>query len=166
MLVAIIAFANRRAPQGKHVDATKAEHSPTIAASGSILGVQIGSSIEAAHEKLDRLCESAPSNQKGEADEGEGGERAYWKFSGTEFTWLIAWANREGKIFQMSATLRADQRKPFEEVGDPKTATANLENVISWNVARPNEGSFRVVAKGPARKAGTIQILLLQENRR
>jgi hypothetical protein len=135
---------------------------PLIEASGTILGVGIGTSMEQAHEKLDplRIETSGPRESAREKGDREEGDREVWRLKETEYQWIVVWAKEE-KILQLSASLRPDQFKPFDQIGDLKRAATNTESIAMWNVMRPIGGNFRLVAKGPARRASTIYMLSL-----
>lgn len=123
------------------------------------MGIGIGSPIEGAREKLNPLREGeehAPDSDK------EEGKRVYWKLKETEYSWIIAWADEEGKITRMRAMLRPDKPKPFREIGDLATATLNQPNRVVWNLTTAGGWPFRVVAQGPEQHATTIYMVSLR----
>lgn len=131
----------------------------TIAASGKIMGIGVGSEMETAREKFDPLRggeEHAPDSDK------EEGERAYWKLKETEYGWIIAWADEAGKITRMRAMLRPDKLKPFQDIGNLATATVNQPNTVAWNLTAADGSPFRVVAQGPDQRATTIYMFSLR----
>ena len=71
----------------------------------------------------------------------------------------MAWFNKEGRIVQLSASVRPEKAKPFEEIGDLSKAAINLENAAKWNVQRPDNLSYRLVARGPKHKADNIYMI-------
>ena len=134
--------------------------SSTIAASGNVLGVGIGTTLEEAHNKLDVLRDPASTGlQDKEGDEGDEGEKAYWRLVGTEYSWIMLWSNKEGRVVQVSAAIRPEKPKPFTEIGDLSKAAINDENAAKWNVQRPDNLSYRLIARGPNRRATNIYMI-------
>ena len=58
------------------------------------------------------------------------------------------------------ALLQEGQEIPFERLGDPARAVASKDNEVAWNVERA-EGDYRLVAKGPNRRARVVYLLAL-----
>jgi hypothetical protein len=91
---------------------------PPVAAEGrpaQILGLTIGDPVDEARKRLDPLREPVDYTP----DEKEKtGRRIYWKLRETEFDWVIAWGNAEGRITRIRAVYRPSQTKPFREIGD------------------------------------------------
>jgi hypothetical protein len=132
----------------------------TIEGSDRILRVGIGSTLEQAHRELDPLRDPASHGfQDKEASEGDGGEKTYWRLIGTEYRWIMVWSNKEGRVVQLSASIRPERSKPFAEIGDLSKATTNLESAAKWNVQRPNNLSYRLIARGPHRHADNIYMI-------
>jgi hypothetical protein len=137
-----------------------ARKASSIESINTILGVGIGSSLEEAHQRLDPLRDPASAQfREKEAKEGEGGEKAYWRLVGTEYSWIMAWANKDGQVVQLSASVRPERPKPFAEVGDLAKASTNLENAATWNVQRPGGLSYNLVARGPHHQANNIYMI-------
>jgi hypothetical protein len=137
--------------------AAPAPQEPTIVESGSILGVTIGMPLREARERLNPLREpvAGPIDVKEKMN-----QRVYWKLVGTDYDWLMAWANREGKITRIRAVLREDKRKPFEQIGDLAKAINSGANVAVWDVFR-DAASFRLTAVGAEQRAVRISMLAL-----
>lgn len=131
----------------------------TIEASGEIFGLAIGSSMEAAREKLDAL--RVPSVYTPDAKE-KSGQRIYWKLKETEFDWIMAWANPDGKISRMRAVYRPGMEKPFQEIGDLRAAASVTANSVKWNLRRPRGGYYRLIAQGPEQQAKTVYMFSLE----
>ena len=127
---------------------------PTIESSGEILGVRIGMTMKEAREKLNPLRDPAAPRDERE----KYGTRAYWKLLETEYDWIMAWANREGKITRLRAVFRPDQLKPFSEIGDLSRAVTNAPHAAAWNAARDHI-TFRITAFGKDGHAVRISIL-------
>ena len=97
-----------------------------------------------------------------EEAERERGERTIWRLAETEYQWIVVWADKEGKIVKISASVRPEKKKPFAEIGDLARAKMHNDSEALWIVQRPNGSSYRLVAKGPAEHAVTIYMYSLQ----
>ena len=158
---------------GKKKPAAKAKAlaspSPTpapelIEVSGRILGVTLFASLEEAREKMERYkIEDAPGGNDGEnQEEKEAGERMIWRLAETEYQWIVAWANKEGKVVKISASLRPEKKKPFREIGDLARAKAHTDAMALW-ITQHGDGTFyRLIAKGPAEEATSIYMYSLK----
>jgi hypothetical protein len=154
---AIMFVLTRRAPdESKKAERTEAA-AVTIASSGEILGLRIGGTLEQARSKLN-ASQISFTERRGK-ERGEDGEQTYWNLAATEYSWIMAWTNKEGRIVQLSASVRPEKLKPFEQVGDLTKASGNLQDVAIWNVVKPDKLSYRLVAKGPNGRANTIYII-------
>jgi hypothetical protein len=140
--------------------------SPTpqlIEVTGSILGVSLFSSLEDAREKMERFkLEQEPAKETGEKEEREAGERVIWRLAETEYLWIVAWANKEGKVVKISASVRPEKQKPFREIGDLSRAKTHNDSMALWVVQHANGTYYRVVAKGPAEKASSVYLYSLK----
>ena len=133
---------------------------PLIQSSGKILGVGIGTPMKEARERLNPLREKTD----GPLDVKEKmGTRVYWKLVETEYDWVIAWANRDGKIIRLRAVFRPDKLKPFAEIGDLATSVKSGPNMAVWDVVRET-GSFRLTAAGEEGRAARISLLAFDPN--
>jgi len=132
-----------------------------IEETASILGVKLFGSIEEAREKLAHLKiekDALPAV----AEKGKrGGSRIVWRLAETEYLWIVAWADKEGKVEKISASVRPEKKKPFKEIGDLSRAKVHTESVAMWVVQRPDGLNYRVVAKGPEEQALTIYMYSL-----
>ena len=155
-LVSAAAAAPAEEPARPSAPATDAE--PPITVSGSILGITIGMPMREARERLLPLREPIP----GPLDEKEkAGQRTYWKLVGTEYDWVMAWANRDRKITKIRAVLRPEKLKPFEEIGDLTKALSSNPSAAVWDVMRQEGASFRLTALGAEGRAVRISMLAL-----
>ena len=91
-----------------------------------------------------------------------GGSRIAWRFAETEYLWIVAWADSEGKIERISGSVRPEKKKPFKEIGDLSRAKVHNESMAMWIVERSDGSSYRLVAKGPAEQAVTIYMYSLK----
>ena len=130
----------------------------TIQATGRILDVGIGTQISEARQKLDPL--RAPGEHEPDRKE-KAGTRIYWKLNGTEYDWIIVWANSAGQITRIRANPRPDQPKPFVEVGDLSRAARVQPHQVMWNVERPDGMSYRLIAQGQDKQARSVYMFAL-----
>ncbi len=127
---------------------------PTVEQSGEILGLRIGMTMKEAREKMNPLRD--PEALRDEREKL--GTRIYWKLLETEYDWVMAWANRDGKITRLRAVFRPDKPKPFSEIGDLSRAVTNAPHAAAWNATRDNI-HFRITAFGTESRAVRISIL-------
>lgn len=135
-----------------------------IEVTGSILGAKIFESLTEAREKLDPLrLDKNRATEEAEKGEREGGQRVFWRLAATEYQWIVAWADKEGKIIKISASLRPEKKKAFREIGNLARAKVHTDSTAMWIVERPDGSSFRLVAKGPGEQATSIYMYSLQQ---
>ena len=125
----------------------------------SILGLELGSTLEQAHAKLDKLSDPAHPPK----EEEEGPERKIlWQLARTDYSAVFVKSDEKGRITYINAFLRPGKDIPFEKIGDTKKAPLQDVNTIAWDVQRPKRPLFRVVAKGADRKANNIAIFVVK----
>ena len=153
-LVAVFAFGTASLVASK-----KPNPPATIEASGSVLGIGIGTQIDEARAKLEPLRKTfeTPPDAKEQAN-----KRIYWKLKETEYEWLIAWANSQGQITRLRARLREGSEKPFSEIGDLARATINTPDQAMWNVTGGKRPAFRLIAQGKDHRAITFYMFALE----
>lgn len=137
---------------------------PLIEVTGSILGVALFASLEEAREKMEafKLEEGSTAAESSEKEEREAGERMVWRLAETDYLWIVAWADKAGKVMKISASVRPEKTKPFREIGDLTRAKAHDDSMAMW-VARHRDGTyFRLVAKGPGEQASSIYLYSLK----
>ena len=129
----------------------------------SILNISLGSSLEHAHEVLDKLCDKAhrPKEEK-EDEEGEGEHKVLWQLAKSPYSFVYVKADEKEKITYLSAFLRKGKETPFDKIGETKKAPVQDANTIAWDVVRPGRPAFRVVAAGADRKANNIMIFVVK----
>lgn len=136
----------------------------------SILGVGIGSSLEQAHAKLDRLrtrkahstheeSEQEEAREKQE-QEREGGRKEAWALRTTDYATVALKVDREERVVWITGFVRPGQDIPFAKLGNLSSATVVTNTRAIWNVATPG-GGYRVIAKGQNGKARVVSILSL-----
>jgi hypothetical protein len=159
--IASDAFAGDKAKEAGSSKA--ATPPPLIEVTAGILGVKLFAPLEEARENFSRyklVNDAAP--EAAEKRERERGERIVWRFAETEYQWIVAWSDKEGKVVKISASLRPEKTKPFKEIGDLSRAKAHNDSMAMWSVQRPDGASFRLVAKGPGEHALSIYLYSLQ----
>lgn len=129
----------------------------------SILGLKLGSTLEQAHEKLDKLCDSAhrPKEEKEEESE-EGEQKVLWELARTDYSFVFIKANEKGKITYLSGFLRPGKEIPFARIGEPDKAPVRTPTTIAWDVLRQNQPHFRVVATGKDARASSVMIFVVK----
>ena len=159
-LLAAAAIAKAGATEPAQPSEPSPSPEPPITVSGEILGITIGMPMREARERLLPLREKVP----GPLDEKEkAGQRTYWKLVGTDYDWVMAWANRDRKITKIRAVLRPDKIKPFEAIGDLSRAISSNPTTAVWDVMRET-GSFRLTALGAEGRAVRISMLAFDPN--
>jgi hypothetical protein len=134
-----------------------------IEITASILDVKLFAPLEEAREKLSRYkLENDAGPEAAEKEEREGGERIVWRLAETEYQWIVAWADKEGKVVKISASLRPEKKKPFKEIGDLGRAKVHNDSMAMWSVPRPDGAGFRLVAKGSGEHALSIYMYSLK----
>lgn len=130
----------------------------TVESSGLILGIGIGMQMSEARATLDPLRQATDHEPDGKE---QAGTRIYWKLDGTEYDWIMAWANKAGQITRVRANPRPDKPKPFAEVGDLSRAAAVQPQQAMWNVERAGGLSYRLIAQGDDRLAKSVYMFAL-----
>lgn len=158
VLVAVVAVTFSLRSHKSHGEGAATGTAPvsSIQATGEILGVAIGSSLDDARRRLDPLREPGSTELRGK---GEEARKAYWKLAGTEYKWIMAWTDEEERVVQLSVAPRAENGKPFAEIGDLPKAATDQENVAVWDVQREDRPPYRLIAKGPDRHARSIYMV-------
>ncbi len=139
----------------------------------SILGVGIGSSLDQAHAKLDRLRKRGEHSAHEESEqeeareaqeqEREGGRKEAWALRATRATnyaTVALQADREGRVVWITGFVRSGKEIPFASLGSLSAATVATDKKAVWNVATPS-GGYRVIAKGQNGRARVVSILSL-----
>jgi len=159
-MVTTTAFA---APKKKKSSTPKPTATPgLITETGSILAVKLFGSIEEAREKLAHLKIDKDATPAVAEKSKRGGSRIVWRLAETDYLWIVAWADKDGKVERISASVRPEKKKPFKEIGDLSRAEGHNESMALWNVQRPDGSSYRLVAKGPNQQAVTIYMYSLK----
>jgi len=124
----------------------------------SILGLDLESTLEQAHAKLDKL--SDPKHPPKEEKEGSE-SKVLWQMADTDYSAIFVKADDE-KITYINAIVRPGKEIPFDKIGEAKKAPAQDANTIAWDVLRPNRPLFRLVANGANRKASSLTLFIVK----
>lgn len=158
--VATTAFA---APKKKRSSTPTPTATPgLIEETASILDVKLFGSIEEAQEKMAHLKIDKDATPAVPEKWKRGGSRIAWRLAETDYLWVVAWADKDGKVERISASVRPEKKKPFKEIGDLSRAQGHNESKALWNVQRPDGLSYRLVVKGPNEQAVTIYMYSLK----
>ena len=131
----------------------------------SILGLELGSTIQQAHAKLDNLSDPAhpPKEEEEGAEKGEGPQhKVLWQLAETDYSFVFVKTNEKERISYIKAFLRPGKEIAFEKIGEVKKAPVQNDSAIAWDVLRPDHPHIRVVAEGAGRKANTVIIFIVQ----
>ena len=129
-----------------------------------ILGVKVGSSLDAAHAILDSLCDSAhrPKEEAGEAKRGEHEHKVFWQLAKSDFSSLLVKTDDRERITYILGSLRPGKEIPFDKIGELEKAPLLSDKVVAWDVVKPDNLLLRVVAQGVERKAGSITVFIVK----
>jgi hypothetical protein len=134
----------------------------------SILGVGIGTTLDDAHEKLDRLrtrkargARDASEDEREEQEqEREGGRKEAWALKATDYITIALKVDRGGRVVWITGFVRPGKEIPFANLGNLTSANAVTDSRAIWNVTTPS-GGYRVIAKGQKGKAYVISLISL-----
>jgi len=112
--------------------------------------IELGSTVDSAHLKLDQLCAVPAKEESEEAgkEAGDGERRVLWQFAETDYKALFIKADSEERITSITALLRPGREQPFDKIGDLNKAPIISESEVAWDVIRPDHPLFRVVGRG------------------
>jgi hypothetical protein len=129
-----------------------------------ILGVEVDSSLDAAHAILDSLCDPAhrPKEETGEAERGEHEHKVFWQLAKTDFSSLLVKTDDKERITYILGSLRPGKEIPFDKIGELDKAPLLSDKVVAWDVVKPDNSLLRVVARGAERKASSITVFIVK----
>ena len=133
----------------------------------SILGIGLGDELDAAHQKLDKLTDPAqPPKEEGgdageEGQEREEGHKVLWQLASTDYRAIFIIADDKERITAVTGFLRPDKALPFDKIGELAKAPILSQTSVAWDVVRPGQPHFRVVAHGDRRQATQISIFVV-----
>ena len=131
----------------------------------AILGIELDSTLESAHSKLDSLGQPSArlldgADEAGERNEGE--HKISWQLAKTDYASVFVKADEKKRITYIAGYLRPGKEMPFDKIGQLEKAPVLSDHVVAWDVVRPNRPLIRVVARGSERKANSITIFIVK----
>ena len=133
-----------------------------------ILGIELDSTLESAHSKLDSLGKPSATSLDG-ADEVAGRteeeRKVSWQLAKTDYGSVFVKADAKERITYIAASLRPGKEIPFDKIGQLEKAPVLTDRVVAWDVVRPNRPLIRVVARGSERKANSITMFIVKRPR-
>lgn len=129
-----------------------------------ILGVGVDSSLESAHTTFDPLSDPAhrPTEKANEAESDEREKKVLWQLAGTDFGSVYVTADDKERITRIEGFLRPGKEIPFGKLGQVEKAPIQTNEMVVWDVVRPNRALIRVIARGSDRKATTVTVFLVK----
>jgi hypothetical protein len=130
-----------------------------------VFGLELGMTVERAHHLLDRLSapehppkeEGAPEQGDAERErEHEDEHKVLWQLAGTDYSAVFIKADPHDVITYIQAIARPGKEIPFAKIGELKKAPVQNASTIAWDVIRPKQPLFRVLARGSDSRANTI----------
>lgn len=134
----------------------------------AILGIELDSTLEGAHNKLDSLGQpTARAVHEGDdvAKQSEGERKVSWQLAKTDYGSVFVKADEKGRITYIAAYLRPGKEMPFDKIGELQKAPVLTDRIVAWDVVRPNRPLIRVVARGSERKANSITMFIVKRPR-
>jgi hypothetical protein len=134
----------------------------------AILGIELDSTLESAHSKLDSLGHAmARAIDEGSevAKSSEGEHKVSWQLAKTDYASLFVKADEKERITYIAAFLRRRKEIPFDKIGQLEKAPVLTDRVVAWDVLRPDRSLIRVVARGGERKANSITMFIVKRPR-
>jgi len=134
----------------------------------AILGIELDSTLESAHSKLDSLGSSSArpveeAEKVGARNEGE--HKISWQLAKTDYASVFVKADDKKRITYIAGYLRPGKEMPFDKIGQIEKAPVLSDRMVAWDVVRPNRPLIRVVARGSERKANSITMFVVKRPR-
>jgi hypothetical protein len=132
----------------------------------AIFGIELDSTLESAHSKLDSLGQFTARPEVSEAaKESEDKHKVSWQLAKTDYGSVFVKADEKERITYIAAYLRPGKEVPFDKIGQLEKAPVLTDRVVAWDVVRPNRPLIRVVARGSERKANSITMFIVKRPR-
>jgi hypothetical protein len=134
----------------------------------AILGIELDSTLESAHNKLDSLGQPTAGHADGSneaAKRSEGERKVLWQLAKTDYGSVFVKADEKKRVTYIAAYLRPGKEMPFDEIGQLEKAPVLTDHIVAWDVVRPNRPLIRVVARGSERKANSITMFIVKRPR-
>jgi hypothetical protein len=134
----------------------------------AILGIELDSTVDSAHSKLDSLGSSSAgfvegADNAGERNEGE--HKTSWQLAKTDYASVFVKADEKKRITYIAGYLRPGKEMPFDKIGQIEKAPVLSDRMVAWDIVRPNRPLIRVVARGSERKANSITMFVVKRPR-
>lgn len=150
--------ANRGASLKERLAAAKSARVLT-----GILDVELESTLEEAHRKLDNLTDPARPWQKQKGHRQS--LKVIWPLKETDFSSVYVKTDAKGRIEYITGFLREGQEMAFDKIGETKKAPILTESAVLWDVIRPKRKPMRVRATGTNYKASVITLFVVPSRR-
>jgi hypothetical protein len=134
----------------------------------AILGIELDSTLESAHSKLDSLGQPSARPLDG-AEEAAGRtedeHKVSWQLAKTDYGSVFVKADEKERITYIAAYLRPGKEMPFDKIGQLEKAPVLTDRFVAWDVVKSNRPLIRVVARGSERKANSITMFIVKRPR-
>lgn len=139
----------------------------TVKVEMNILGLELDSTLEEAHERLDSLGDpSKPAVEAArEAEHEEDERKVLWELTKSDFKSVLVKTDEKERIVYIAGFLRPGKEVPFDKIGEIAKAPILNDGSVAWDVVRPNQPLIRVVARGEKRRASSITIFVVKRPR-
>ena len=140
----------------------------SVKVQSAILGIELDSTLENAHSKLDLLGQPSarPLNGRDEAvGRTDDEQKVSWQLAKTDYSSVFVKADEKERITYIAAYLRPGKEMPFDKIGQLEKAPVMTDRLVAWDVVRPNRPLIRVVARGSERKANSITMFIVKRAR-
>jgi hypothetical protein len=129
--------------------------------SDSIQGIRIGSELDRIEEILEPYGPSpSDGGEEEKEDDHEEKQREVWSLARGDYETIVVEADTRGKVTGVTGFLRKGREIPFERLGREAGAARWTDSIAIWNVATAR-GGYRLLARGPARRAQVVTLLSL-----
>jgi len=102
----------------------------------AILGIELDSTLESAHSKLDSLGHAMARaiDEGGElAKRSEGEHKVSWQLARTDYGSVFVKADEKERITYIAAYLRPGKEMPFDKIGQLEKAPVLSDRVVAWD---------------------------------
>lgn len=134
----------------------------SVKAQTNLLGLELDSTLEQAHEILDPLGDPAATEVEEGAEEGEKERKVLWKLAKSDFSSILVKVDENERVSYILGLLRPGKEISFTQIGQTEKAPILTERTVAWDVVRPDKSLLRVVAHGEKGKANAITIFVVK----
>lgn len=115
--------------------------------------------VDAGEKTPSGVTPDAHAKAKSDADENEG-HKVLWQLAETDYSAVYITADDKECITSVTGILRPGKEMPFGQVGEVAKAPVHDSRAVVWDVLRPNQPLWRVLAKGADGKASTLTLFV------